>query len=863
MAALETLRIGIEANTKEAQRGFQEIVMALSSVEHAIKGNSRGFREYSDTVKKTESAHREFAKWVKGTATEINSVMSIIGRLGGALGQVFDAVEDAARTNAAKAYFEEAGRSLQELRKASGGLVSDASLLKKSNLADSMGLGQDTFKTLITVAQAAAAKTGQSFDYMFDSIVTGTARSSRLLLDNLGIIINVKDSNRQYAKELIDSGQVHGKTIEQVIRGLTAQGKQQAFLNGLQEASKGQLEELAKVGLGGGAVFDRWAAATANLKDSLVRELLPGLKSVLGVLTQIVEAWNDSIALREKGTALFNKSGMADELDTKGGEDAQGSARVPGLGAFAPDYARFGNVPSGNEVANKMFREGGFYTEAKKRFEDLLYDMNVLLIKEQQLPVTDFSTMLKASSYELNRHGEGLLEVNPEIALMAKNLAAANAFLELFRGKKEEQALDRAGDVDFSGSGSAGGGSKEQKLTDSHQEEMQARQRLYDDMLKNMAELEKIQEAGAQKLEKETSDAFYQMRKDHDKIAELDRKRWEEEAKYLKDAQERAEKAQKAAQEDFDQRGAAGVNFAAGLVSGDAGSFVQVLATGIGTLMGGPGIGAAIGNLLAPFADSLEGLSAIVKALFEGFGKMVEVLLGPIFDALAPLAPSLYSLMVAVGILVAGFIRPLVRILAYLVPIIGLIVDVVSFLLIVLSGFAEIIGSVIAIFYSFLAVLAPWIADYATAGNGAQYFAETLRMAGDYILSGAVEVRNGFYKLIRSMPGMGDFGGKNWKLDVDDVRPDWGSFDSGSEGVDLPGLSEDQVIATKENTEALRDLARELHNLPAGYRGLAAIWASSQVENPRLPGNSGDIRTALPGAVSGPVDPRKFNPSFW
>ena len=78
---------------------------------------------------------------------------------------------------------------LSELRKATRGTVSDLELMKRAIQANNFQIPLETLGTLLEFAQRRARDTGESVDYLVESIVTGIARKSPLILDNLGISI--------------------------------------------------------------------------------------------------------------------------------------------------------------------------------------------------------------------------------------------------------------------------------------------------------------------------------------------------------------------------------------------------------------------------------------------------------------------------------------------------------------------------------------------------------------------------------------------------------------------------------------------------------------------------------------------------
>ena len=79
---------------------------------------------------------------------------------------------------------------LDKLREATHGTVTDLELMKQAVKFNDFNLSLDEMGTLLSFAQQKAKDTGESVDYMVDSIVTGLGRQSLMILDNLGISAN-------------------------------------------------------------------------------------------------------------------------------------------------------------------------------------------------------------------------------------------------------------------------------------------------------------------------------------------------------------------------------------------------------------------------------------------------------------------------------------------------------------------------------------------------------------------------------------------------------------------------------------------------------------------------------------------------
>ena len=112
--------------------------------------------------------------------------------------------------------------SLKKLQAATDGTVSKLELMTKANNAMALGIvtSDDQMAEMFDTAQRLGKALGQDTASALDSLVTGMGRQSKLMLDNLGIMVDTEGAYEDYAKEL-------GKTASQ----LTDAEKKQAFNN--------------------------------------------------------------------------------------------------------------------------------------------------------------------------------------------------------------------------------------------------------------------------------------------------------------------------------------------------------------------------------------------------------------------------------------------------------------------------------------------------------------------------------------------------------------------------------------------------------------------------------------------------------
>lgn len=108
---------------------------------------------------------------------------------------------------------------LDNLRQATHGTVSDLELMKAAVQAKDFRLPLDQLGKYLEFAQLKAQQTGQSVDYMTNSIVTGLGRKSVMILDNLGI------SAAQIREEMAKGGDMAQAVGRIIDKQLAEQGE--------------------------------------------------------------------------------------------------------------------------------------------------------------------------------------------------------------------------------------------------------------------------------------------------------------------------------------------------------------------------------------------------------------------------------------------------------------------------------------------------------------------------------------------------------------------------------------------------------------------------------------------------------------
>lgn len=218
----------------------------------------------TDLVTSWKLDSKQFEKALKGQLSNIKAGIDMIGQFGGALA---GAVDKLATSGAELDRLASANTlSINKAAEATRGYVSKVDLLKAANMSAAFGLGQTerSFAKLAEASVIMSQRLGVDANYALSSLITGLSRQSKVLLDNLGIVVSVEKANQDYAASV-------NKTTTQ----LTDAEKKTAFMNatlaelnrlvgdsGVEVKSAGDQYEILKTQLGD---------ATAELGRAIIK----------------------------------------------------------------------------------------------------------------------------------------------------------------------------------------------------------------------------------------------------------------------------------------------------------------------------------------------------------------------------------------------------------------------------------------------------------------------------------------------------------------------------------------------------------------------------------------------------------------
>lgn len=195
---------------------------------------------------------------------------------------------------------------LEALQRGTRGTVSDFNLMQIANKAMLLGVGKsaEEFEKLANISRRMGRAVGRDATEAFADLTMGMGRESRLILDNLGIIVDAEEAYKKFARQL-------GTTVEK----LSDVQKRTAFTNAVFEATSVAAKRLG---------FDAWTLADSwgrfvttlrNLRDDVLRSLIPMLQDIAdGMATGIKN--NKAVIYDFIATLLDNFGRMSDTVGT-------------------------------------------------------------------------------------------------------------------------------------------------------------------------------------------------------------------------------------------------------------------------------------------------------------------------------------------------------------------------------------------------------------------------------------------------------------------------------------------------------------------------------------------------------------------
>ncbi len=282
--------------------------MARKAAEYVIKATDK-------TGRGTKSAKKNFfdldkaAGDLRGSLLGASAAIALVGagRATHNLAKTAAVAQDVARAfdSVATSAGMNSTRALADMRRATAGTIDDLTLMQKYNEAAALGVPMEEFADALEIARVAARNTGQTVDFMVSSIVTGLARQSVRIIDNLGITLSLSEATSEYAKHL-------GKTVNT----LTDAEKSKAFMFLAMRKGRENVAAAGGAAEGAGDKFAQLQADAKNLGVAVGSWLLEPVGDLVGFFSDTASGIDDwmrslSSSTAEKALAVLEGTGVA------------------------------------------------------------------------------------------------------------------------------------------------------------------------------------------------------------------------------------------------------------------------------------------------------------------------------------------------------------------------------------------------------------------------------------------------------------------------------------------------------------------------------------------------------------------------
>ena len=247
-------------------------LLVQAEVKKAVQALNKVEKEQKDIKKQNDGLKKSFAA-MGGAIAAAFSIQAIANFTASAvkLGSQTISLERSFRNLGKAVDFND--QSLAKFRKATDNTVSDVDLMIQANNAMLLGIvdNDDAFAELIDNAQRLAKAVGQDALFGIESLTTGIGRQSKLMLDNLGIVL---DTNLAYEK----FAEANGKAV----KDLDENERKQAFVQAALQSTAEKVAQLGDEELDATDATNQLAAAFENLQGTIGIELQDEVEATSG-----------------------------------------------------------------------------------------------------------------------------------------------------------------------------------------------------------------------------------------------------------------------------------------------------------------------------------------------------------------------------------------------------------------------------------------------------------------------------------------------------------------------------------------------------------------------------------------------------
>ena len=432
---------------------FDKAGISQSTLTRAMKGSQvameqlrNATRKFISTQGQATNAVEKTSKGLFGLGHSARNGTAELGGMGGAFSvlrsklllfnfamglgirQVGKLVAEASKVNAMRTAFATLSGasdgltiSLKKITEATNGTMSEFNLFQQANNAMILGVtkNSDEMAEMFDMAQRLGRALGRDTRSSIESFVTGVGRQSRLMLDNIGLIVKSEVAYKAFASQV-------GKTTDE----LNEMEQKQAFLNAALVAGEIALRGIGTESLSSADKLQQMSAELTEVRQRIGDELLPMVLEMTKATKDFIEAIDgddirNAIAVIETLTVAFVSF------------RAIVTASQAMVALLALSFPQIGIILGlAGAIGTLAFQ----YQQSSKRALDLRNAQNNLsiAIKEARKELEDYSDFVV--NFEKNR-ANAIAQIQAEADVrIEKNRQATESFIDYLATLKLGQA---------------------------------------------------------------------------------------------------------------------------------------------------------------------------------------------------------------------------------------------------------------------------------------------------------------------------------------------------------------------------------------------------------------------------------------
>ena len=412
--------------------GEKRLINAINQLHLAQVKLEKGQKAYQRALKQTNKQMTAFGTRNKRLTNENNQLANSFATIRSkmllwsfamsmGIRQMIDLVQHTSKVHSMRVAFSNladsaglASGTLEKLREATDGTMDDFKLLEQANNALLLGVAKnsDQMARMFDVAQRLGKALGKDTAHSVESLITGIGRQSRLMLDNIGIIVKAEEAYEAYAEQL-------GKTAD----NLTDAEKKTAFLTAAMTSAEEKVKSLGAELTDADDSFKIFSTAISNALDVIGDKAKPILSNAAkqwGFFIEEVFGQVEPIETYNAEIIMFQKELVSMETHLSFLEDAQKKWNTSGAEYLDLIIRQNPEIETQQQALGRLVK----WINTAKTQNELLnkeIEKQIFLYENGAATIVDTERTLRSLNAEWGQY----LEKVPEVTVANQNLQAS------------------------------------------------------------------------------------------------------------------------------------------------------------------------------------------------------------------------------------------------------------------------------------------------------------------------------------------------------------------------------------------------------------------------------------------------------